>query len=114
MVDIGGLATACTVDSPGMAEIHGTVDVRPVGQRMFDLIAELFPICRSLTGNGLRKTLRILAREAGGMMMHEVPTGTRCFDWEVPREWNIRDAYLLDPAGRKVIDFAASNLHVVS
>ena len=80
---------------------------------MYALAAELFPVCRSLTGAGTRATLRRLAADLPGMALHEVPTGTRCFDWEIPAEWNIRDAYVADEAGTRWIDFGRSNLHVV-
>ena len=73
----------------------------------------LYPICRSITGEGVRQTLRILG-EYVPLAVHEVPTGTPAFDWEVPREWNIRDAYIKDASGRRVVDFNSSSLHVVS
>ncbi len=84
-----------------------------VGKAMHDLARELFPLCRSITGDGVRRTLAILKREIPGLEIHEVPSGTRVFDWTVPDEWNIRDAYLLGPDGTKVVDFQRSNLHVV-
>lgn len=71
----------------------------------------LWPICRSITGDGLRESLGILS-EIAPMQLTEVPTGTRCFDWEVPKEWSIRDAYILTPDGQKVADFQVNNLHV--
>ncbi len=80
---------------------------------MHRLIAELYPICRSITGDGFRETLRRIGQIVA-LKMHEVPTGTKVFDWVVPKEWNIRDAYVKDSEGRRVVDFAASNLHVVS
>jgi len=86
---------------------------RETGERMHALVRELYPICRSITGEGLRQTLRII-REQIPMDIHEVPSGTKVFDWEVPKEWNIRNAYIKDPRGRKVVDFRDSNLHVVS
>src|SRR5690606_24361775 len=83
------------------------------GTWMHDLASRLFPICRSITGNGVRQTLAIL-REHIPLELHEVPTGTQVFDWVVPKEWNIRDAYIMDEQGRKVVDFKRNNLHVVS
>lgn len=84
-----------------------------VGQRLYALIAELFPICRSITGDGVRQTLRAIQRRIP-LIAHEVATGTRVLDWTVPREWNVRDAYVMDSAGRRIIDFRESNLHLVS
>ena len=83
-----------------------------VGQELYDLMAELYPICRSLTGAGQRRTLDILRRRID-LTVHEVPSGTAVFDWTVPKEWNIRAAYIKDVRGRKIIDLADSNLHVV-
>jgi aminopeptidase-like protein len=82
------------------------------GEEIYALAARLFPICRSITGQGVRDTLDILAEEIA-LVRHSVPTGERLFDWTVPREWAIRDAYVRGPDGRKVLDFAHSNLHVV-
>jgi aminopeptidase-like protein len=84
-----------------------------VGEELFELVAELYPICRSITGDGVRRTLEIVGREID-LEVHEVPSGTEVFDWTVPREWNIRDAWVANAAGERVIDFHASNLHVVS
>lgn len=84
-----------------------------VGQEMHDLITELYPICRSITGDGVRKTLAILRRYIP-LDIHEVPTGATVFDWTVPKEWNIRDAYVKNSKGERVIDFQKSNLHVVN
>lgn len=80
---------------------------------MHELASRLFPICRSLTGDGVRQTLRILQELIPDLMIHEVPSGTRCFDWEVPDEWNIRGARLTGPDGEVIADFAVNNLHVV-
>src|SRR4030067_3778761 len=80
---------------------------------MYRFIAELFPICRSITGDGVRETLR----KVGGhvpLEIHEVPTGTQVFDWTVPREWNIKDAYIKNSRGARVVDFRQSNLNVIS
>jgi aminopeptidase-like protein len=75
--------------------------------------ADLFPICRSLTGDGVRMTLQYLRKLVPGMTVHEVPTGTLCFDWEIPEEWNIRGGYLMAPDGSKIVDFKDNNLHVM-
>jgi len=83
------------------------------GQAMFRLIEELYPICRSITGDGLRETLRLLQRQIP-LELREVRTGTQVFDWTVPKEWNIRDAYVKNAKGERVIDFQKSNLHVVN
>jgi aminopeptidase-like protein len=83
------------------------------GEELYKLVAELYPICRSITGDGVRRTLEIVDREIG-LEVHEVPTGTQVLDWTVPREWNVRDAWVANAAGERVIDFQASNLHLVS
>jgi aminopeptidase-like protein len=83
------------------------------GQQIYDLAANIYPICRSITGDGVRETLRCLARHIP-LEIHEVPSGTAAFDWTVPREWNIRDAYIKDAQGNRVVDFRVCNLHVVS
>ena len=83
-----------------------------IGDALHQLATQLFPICRSLTGEGVRQTLRLLAEQIP-LQIHEVPTGTSAFDWTVPKEWNIRDAYVADASGRRIIDFRKSNLHVV-
>jgi aminopeptidase-like protein len=80
---------------------------------MHGLIEELYPICRSITGDGFRTSLRRLA-ELAPIEISEVPTGTPVLDWTVPKEWNIRDAWIADAAGKRVVDFRESNLHVVS
>lgn len=84
-----------------------------VGQAMHDLAKELWPIPRSVTGAGVRETLAILKREIPAMTLHEVPTGTKCFDWTVPREWVIRDAFIVGPDGKKFAEFKKNNLHLV-
>src|SRR5215471_16630533 len=82
------------------------------GKAMLTLIRDLFPICRSITGNGVRQTLAILQRYIT-LEIIEVPSGTPVLDWTVPREWNIRDAYIARPDGTHIVDFAANNLHIV-
>jgi aminopeptidase-like protein len=88
-------------------------DDERLGGEMYALIRELYPICRSITGDGLRETLRIIGRRLP-LELREVPTGKAVLDWTVPREWNIRDAYVKNANGDRVIDFRASNLHVVN
>jgi aminopeptidase-like protein len=83
-----------------------------VGHEMYNLIARLFPMCRSITGDGVRATLQTLQKYVP-LNIFEIPTGTKVFDWVVPKEWNIRDAFVLDDEGNKVIDFRENNLHVV-
>jgi aminopeptidase-like protein len=75
------------------------------GDQIFTLATKLFPICRSITGDGVRQTLREIGTHIE-LAMHEVPTGTAVFDWTVPREWNIRDAYIKDESANKILDFA--------
>ena len=89
------------------------LDRQTIGHALHQFIAELYPICRSMTGNGLRETLRLISKHIP-LEMNEVPTGTGVFDWTVPKEWNIQDAYVKNSKGERIIDFHQSNLHVVS
>jgi aminopeptidase-like protein len=89
-------------------------DFHEPGQQMYALMKRLWPICRSITGDGVRQTLSILCEQLPEMIVHEVPTGTSCYDWNVPKEWSINHAYILAPDGSKVLDFSHSNLHVVN
>ncbi len=82
------------------------------GEEMHALVERLYPLCRSITGDGVRATLEIVGEHVP-LEVHEVPTGTQVLDWTVPQEWNIRDAYVADATGRRVVDFAASSLHVL-
>ena len=83
------------------------------GQQLYDLAARLFPICRSLTGNGFRESLRILTDGLTDFQTYEIPTGTQVFDWTVPKEWNIRGGYIETLDGKRIIDFADTNLHIM-
>jgi aminopeptidase-like protein len=83
------------------------------GAALYAFAAELYPICRSITGDGVRKTLELIGRRIE-LKRHEIPSGAKVFDWEVPLEWNIDDAYVLDADGRKVVDFSAHNLHILN
>lgn len=84
-----------------------------MGDQIFVFATKLYPICRSITGNGVRETLRAIGTQIK-LELHEVPTGTAVFDWTIPCEWNIRDAYIKNARGEKIVDFARSNLHVMS
>ena len=89
----------------------GKIDV--VGEDMYALAYKLFPICRSITGKGFRESLSILREENPDIQVIEVPSGDKVFDWEVPREWNIKDGYIETINGNRVIDFKNCNLHVL-
>jgi len=80
---------------------------------MHQLASELWPIARSITGPGVRKTLEILKQEIPELCLQSIPSGTRCFDWTVPDEWSIADAFIEDEAGDRIVDFRNNNLHVV-
>jgi aminopeptidase-like protein len=84
-----------------------------LGRELYALAEELYPICRSITGDGVRQTLRRIG-DIVPLTVHEVPSGTHALDWTVPPEWNIRDAWIASTDGRRVVDFRASNLHVVN
>lgn len=101
--------TLKTISSP-TSEVLKSNDI---GQEMYRLISNLYPICRSITGNGVRETLNIIKGYIP-VEINEVPTGTEVFDWTVPKEWNIKDAYIKNSKGEKVVDFQTSNLHVVN
>jgi aminopeptidase-like protein len=110
------MAVALKATNPskaGISDMLPTFDSRSAGMEMYALIEELFPICRSITGNGVRQSLQVL-QHIVPMSLHEVSTGTQVFDWTVPKEWNIRDAYIKTVRGERVVDFHNSNLHVVN
>ncbi len=83
-----------------------------VADQLFQLCSDLYPLCRSITGNGVRLTLEQIQKHIP-VAVHEVPTGTAVFDWAVPREWNIKDAFIKNKNGERIVDFRKSNLHVV-
>ncbi len=95
-----------------LSEVSAPVAGTTVGEELHELVADLYPICTSITGDGLREMLRRIGTHVP-LQVHEIPSGTQVFDWTIPREWNIRDAYVKDGLGNRVIDFGASNLHVV-
>ena len=84
-----------------------------LGKEIYNFMVELYPICRSITGEGVRETLRAI-RKRIPLEMHEVPSGTKVFDWTVPQEWNVFDAYIMNQEGKRVVDFKAHNLHLMS
>ena len=95
------------------SQLRSLADIDGVGEAMYAFAEELFPVCRSITGDGVRRTLAAV----GGHIpldIHEVPTGTPGFDWTIPKEWNIRDAWIKNNAGERVVDFKNSNLHVLN
>src|SRR5271165_715057 len=96
-----------------LRDVLQAVDPGREGQESYRIIEALYPICRSITGNGLRQSLRLLQGTVP-LVLHEVPTGTEVFDWTVPKEWNIRDAYIKNEAGERVVDFQQCNLHVLN
>ena len=89
------------------------MESRNEGQLMHDVMTELFPICRSITGNGVRQTLDILSRNMENMDVFEVETGTPVFDWHIPKEWNLNEAYIIDPNGVKRCNTNDTNLHLL-
>lgn len=97
----------------GHRDYKAAAVTKEAGREIYELIVELFPICRSITGNGFRQTMDVLKRYVP-LEIHEVPTGTQVFDWTVPKEWNVRDAYVKNSRGERVIDFQKSNLHVLN
>jgi aminopeptidase-like protein len=93
-------------------DLHHSLELNAVGEEMYELVRELYPLCRSITGNGVRSTLRIVEKRIP-VTTHEIPTGTQVLDWTIPKEWNIKGAYIKNSRGETVVDFANSNLHVV-
>ena len=109
----GGLQTEKAKRLHRLQELVSLIDRDKLGVEMFDLMSRLFPICRSITGDGVRETLAVL-QEWIDLDVQEVPTGYQAFDWTVPKEWSIRDAYIKNRRGERVVDFQKSNLHVLN
>lgn len=95
-----------------LQDIASQLTDQPIGAALHKFAADIYPICRSITGDGVRATLRHVAKLIE-LEVHEVPSGSTVLDWTVPREWNIRDAYIRDPSGTKVVDFLEHSLHVM-
>jgi len=98
---------------PELTRLLEDFDADAAGREVYAFVEEAYPICRSITGDGVRQTLEILRRSIP-LEVREVATGTRILDWEVPREWNVRDAYVVGPRGERVIDFRRHNLHLLN
>lgn len=96
-----------------LAQLQTKAGSHAAAEVAFSAMAEMYPICRSITGDGVRRTLDVIEKTVP-LIRHEVPSGTAAFDWDVPREWNIRDAWVAESDGRRVIDFREHNLHVVN
>jgi len=92
--------------------LNNIFDLTVVGNEMYELMEKLFPITRSITGEGVRKSLKIL-QDLIDLKIHEVPTGSKVFDWTVPQEWNISDGYIMNSKKEKIVDFKKSNIHVL-
>ena len=98
---------------PAISELKKSLEFQDIGHEIYKIITDLYPICRSITGDGVRETLKII-KDYIDLEISEVPTGTEVFDWEVPKEWNIKDAYIKNLKGERVVDFHKCNLHVVN
>jgi aminopeptidase-like protein len=96
-----------------LASLRSMLESCSLGDEIYSLIRDLYPICRSITGEGFRETLARIRKEIP-LDVHEVPSGTQVFDWTVPKEWNIRDAYVKNTRGERIIDFRRHNLHIVN
>ena len=96
-----------------LSRLHQTDGATALASRAVEVMREILPICRSITGNGVRATLDILGREAP-LERVEVASGTPVFDWEVPREWNVREAYVVGPDGQRVVDVRRHSLHLLN
>ena len=83
------------------------------GNEIYDFCKEIFPVNRSITGDGVRKTLSIIKSEIPNLIVRNIPTGDKCFDWTIPKEWNVVDAYIIDPDGKKICNFQDNNLHLM-
>src|SRR5579883_84851 len=94
-------------------DVNIDFNVNAISNQMYEFITDLYPLCRSITGDGLRKTLHLIQNHIP-LTINEVQSGTQVFDWTVPKEWNIRDAYIKNSKEEKIIDFQKSNLHVLN
>ena len=84
-----------------------------IGNKIYNLASKLLPINRSLTGEGVRETLKIISSHIPNLKIKSVPSGTKVFDWNVPKEWLVKEAYIITPSGKKICDYNKNNLHLV-
>ncbi len=87
--------------------------IKTIGHQIHELASKLWPINRSITGDGVRKTLKIISKILPKLKVHSVPSHTKAFDWTVPKEWMVKNAYIVTPKGKKICDFSKNNLHLV-
>lgn len=113
MVGHGRSIETCMTNNERRAEIMSGSDLLGEGAILYEIVSNLYPICRSITGDGVRQSLQYLGEHVP-LVLREVPTGTQVFDWTVPNEWNIREGWIKDLSGRAIVDFKKCNLHVVS
>jgi aminopeptidase-like protein len=107
------LLDTATLEAHSLRDLFQRFDPVAAGEQSYAIVERLYPICRSITGNGLRRSFHLL-QETIPLELHEVPSGTQVFDWTVPKEWNIRDAYIKNSAGERIVDFQQNNLHVLN
>ncbi len=84
-----------------------------IGNEIYNFARELWPLNRSLTGDGVRETLKKISNHLPNLNIYSIPTGTQVFDWIIPKEWKVRSAYIISPSGKKICDFSSNNLHLV-
>ena len=84
-----------------------------IGDEIYQFAKELWPLNRSITGNGLRETLQKVSKHLSNFEIKSVPSDTKVFDWTVPKEWDVKEAYIITPSGMKICDFSENNLHLV-
>ena len=88
--------------------------IKDNGKEIYSFAKKIFPICRSITGNGVRETLTLIKKEIPNLKIHEIKSGTKVFDWTIPEEWNISDAFIISPDNKKIVDFKKNNLHILN
>ena len=84
-----------------------------IGDEIYQLARKLWPLNRSISGEGVRETLDVISKYIPSINIKSIPSGTKVFDWTVPKEWRVKEAYILDPNGKKICDYSINNLHLV-